>query len=151
MLLSKYETNFPGFSQYSPTGNNFEGLATAGYNATIGFYYLSLAMLSTIFMICSLRINIVFFSALFLLVFAFGTSAGAVWNVTLGNEALAERLLVTSGAFTFALTMLVWYLLLVQLLESVDFPITLPVGDLSQVFPGKTERENRIKNKDNED
>jgi len=27
-----------------------------------------------------------------------------------------------------------WYLLFVQLLESVDFPLTLPVGDLSQRF-----------------
>ena len=36
--------------------------------------------------------------------------------------------------------MMVWYLLLVQLLEAVDFPITLPVGDLSQIIKGKSER-----------
>lgn len=36
--------------------------------------------------------------------------------------------------------MMVWYLLVVQLLESVDFPVTLPVGDLSQLIKGKKER-----------
>jgi uncharacterized protein len=36
--------------------------------------------------------------------------------------------------------MMVWYLLAVQLLESVDFPLTLPVGDLSQRIRGKSER-----------
>jgi len=36
--------------------------------------------------------------------------------------------------------MMVWYLLLVQLLESVDFPITLPVGDLSGWIKGKSEK-----------
>lgn len=34
---------------------------------------------------------------------------------------------------------MVWYLLAVQLLEAVDFPITLPVGDLSKIIKGKTE------------
>jgi hypothetical protein len=33
--------------------------------------------------------------------------------------------------------MMVWYLLAVQLLEAVDFPLTLPVGDLSQHIKGK--------------
>lgn len=36
--------------------------------------------------------------------------------------------------------MMIWYLLAVQLLEAVDFPITLPVGDLSKLIRGKKER-----------
>lgn len=36
--------------------------------------------------------------------------------------------------------MMIWYVLLVQLLEAVDFPITLPVGDLSNIIKGKSER-----------
>ena len=35
---------------------------------------------------------------------------------------------------------MVWYLLVVQLLECVDFPLTLPVGDLSKRIKGKSER-----------
>jgi hypothetical protein len=34
--------------------------------------------------------------------------------------------------------MCVWYLLLVQMLEAVDFPINLPVGDLSVIVPGRS-------------
>jgi hypothetical protein len=45
-----------------------------------------------------------------------------------------------AGAFTFALTMMIWYVLAVQLLEAVDFPLTLPVGDLSTYIKGKKER-----------
>jgi len=47
--------------------------------------------------------------------------------------------------------MIVWYLLLVQLLEAVDFPISLPVGDLSGFVPGNTERAEKKKNRDHED
>lgn len=45
-----------------------------------------------------------------------------------------------SGAFTWALTMMVWYILLVQLLDAVDFPITPPLGDLSHIIKGKSEK-----------
>jgi hypothetical protein len=33
-----------------------------------------------------------------------------------------------------------WYLVLVQLLASVDFPLNLPVGDLSRFIKGASER-----------
>jgi hypothetical protein len=46
----------------------------------------------------------------------------------------------------FALSALVWYLLFVQLLEAVDFPVSLPVGDLSGVVPGKSVRVSRRRN-----
>jgi len=36
--------------------------------------------------------------------------------------------------------MMIWYVLLVQLLEAVDFPLTLPVGDLSKIIKGKSEK-----------
>ncbi|KIV79909.1 hypothetical protein PV11_07449 [Exophiala sideris] len=125
---------------YSATGDSLAGMSEPAYYATFGFYYLTLAMVTTVFTVCSLRTNIVFFSALFTLIFAFACAAGAFWNLALGNVHAGERLTVAAGAFTFALTMMVWYLLIVQLLESVDFPITLPVGDLSQRIKGKKER-----------
>lgn len=45
-----------------------------------------------------------------------------------------------AGAITFAMTLLAFYLLFTMLLESVDFPLTLPVGDLSTRFKGKRAR-----------
>ena len=63
-----------------------------------GFYYLSLCMLTCIFCVCSLRTNLVFFSALFTLIFAFGCAAGAYWNLALGNVAAGGRLTVVSDS-----------------------------------------------------
>ncbi|KAL6242948.1 hypothetical protein RBB50_010048 [Rhinocladiella similis] len=130
---------------YSSNGSTLQGMAEPSYYATFGFYYLSLALLTLIFTVCALRTNIVFFCALFTLVFSFACGAGAFWNLALGNVHAGEKLTVAAGAFTFALTAMVWYVLAVQLLEAVDFPITLPVGDLSRYIKGKKEREQLVK------
>jgi len=123
---------------YSPTGNCAEGATTPEFYATTGFYLVCLTMVSLIFMICSIRTNVVLFSALLFLVIAFGSIAGTYFHLALGNVALAGRLQVCGGAFTFILSLCVWYLLLVQMLEAVDFPFSLPVGDLTSVVPGKS-------------
>ncbi|KAL4736899.1 GPR1/FUN34/yaaH family-domain-containing protein [Aspergillus similis] len=128
---------------YSPTGNSFEGQQTAGYAATIGFYYIFLGLLTFIFLICSIRTNICLFSALFLLVILFCIVAGAFFQMALGAHALAEKLLVAAGAFNFALCVPIWHIFLTQILEAVDFPIALPVGDLSSVVPGRSQKVKR--------
>jgi hypothetical protein len=53
-------------------------------------------MVTTIFTVCSLRTNIVFFSALFTLIFSFACAAGAFWNLALGNIHAGERLTIVS-------------------------------------------------------
>jgi len=125
---------------YSPTGNCAEGATTPEYFATVGFYLVCLAMVSLIFTICAIRVNVVLFSALFFLVIAFGSLAGTYFHLALGNVAIASKLQTCGGAFTLILSLFVWYLLLVQMLEAVDFPFTLPVGDLTSIVPGKSLR-----------
>lgn len=50
----------------------------------------------------------------------------------------------------FAVAVFGFYLLIVMLADSVDFPITLPVGDLSERFPSKSNRQKiRSKNSEN--
>jgi len=56
-------------------------------------------MITTIFTICSLRTNIVFFSALFTLIFAFGCAAGAFWNLALGHAELGKKLTIVSNIY----------------------------------------------------
>ena len=118
-------------------------------------------MLSALFMICALRTNIVFVIVLALLTCGLCCGAGAFWHFAEGELEKGANLVIVSsamhpqpvtdlvfanttkqasGALTFAFTMMVWYLLAVQLLEAVDFPITLPVGDLSKVIKGKSEK-----------
>ncbi|KAF9894799.1 hypothetical protein FE257_004420 [Aspergillus nanangensis] len=125
---------------YSTTGNALEGMETASFAATTGFYYAILAVLTFVYMICSIRTNVCLFSALFLLVITFGCFAGSFFQLALGEAALAARLQLVGGAFNFALCFPIWHIFIAQILESVDFPITIPVGDLSSVILGRSQK-----------
>ncbi|PGG95550.1 hypothetical protein AJ79_09992 [Helicocarpus griseus UAMH5409] len=125
---------------YSPTGNTLEGQTTSAYYATLGFYYVSLTMVSFVFVLCSLRSNICLFTALVMLVAAFGCVSGSYFQLALGNSEFGHHLQFSGGALVFALVLIVWYIMIAQILDSVDFPISLPVGDLSTVVPGRSER-----------
>ncbi|KAL4768446.1 GPR1/FUN34/yaaH family-domain-containing protein [Aspergillus nidulans var. acristatus] len=134
---------FASGMNYSPTGNSFEGQQTGEYAATIAFYYLFLGLLTFIYLICSIRTNVCLFSALFLLVITFSLVAGAFFQIANGAHELAEKLLVAGGAFNFALCVPVWHIFLTQILEAVDFPISVPVGDLSSIVPGRSQKVKR--------
>lgn len=43
------------------------------------------------------------------------------------------------GAFNFILCIPVWWIFITQILEAVDFPISLPVGDFSMIVPGRSQ------------
>lgn len=54
--------------------------------------------------------------------------------------AMGQTLQTASGSFLFVTILCGWYLFLVQILASVDFPINLPVFDMSTMIKGQTER-----------
>lgn len=92
-----------------------------------------MGLLCFIYMILSIRTNLVFFGIFFTLVPAFGCLAGAFWNLAADATANADRankLLIAAGAFTFVTDILGWYLFFVILMASLDFPFQLP-GKLS--------------------
>lgn len=45
-----------------------------------------------------------------------------------------------AGAFNFALCIPVWHIFIAQILDAVDFPFSLPVGDLSTIVLGKSQK-----------
>lgn len=45
-----------------------------------------------------------------------------------------------AGAFNFALCLPIWHIFIAQILDAVDFPFSLPVGDLSTVILGKNQK-----------
>ncbi|CAI7667347.1 unnamed protein product [Penicillium pancosmium] len=130
-------------TNYSPTGNSLEGIQTPEYNATVGLYYVILSVLTFVYLICSIRTNICLFSALFLLVITFALTAATFFQVALGNAENAAKLQLAAGAFNFALCVPIWHIFIVQILDAVDFPITLPVGDLSTIVPGRSQKERK--------
>lgn len=53
--------------------------------------------------------------------------------------ALSNTTRIVGGAFGFIASMIAWYLWFSMILEAVDFPIVLPVGDLSKFIKGRSE------------
>ena len=58
----------------------------------IGFYYVTLALITFVYTICALRTNVCLFLALFLLVITFGLFSGIYFQMALGNLVLAAKL-----------------------------------------------------------
>lgn len=126
---------FNAFGAYSPDPTDITaGLATKGFNASFGFFTLFLAVLCFIYLICSLRTNVVFV-IIFAGVFGGFIFLTATFWLTAEGDAAAARMLYIAGASTFVADMAGWYLLSALLLLSVDFPIQLPLGDLSGWMP----------------
>ncbi|KAE8148921.1 putative plasma membrane ammonium transporter [Aspergillus avenaceus] len=128
---------------YSETGNAMEGMTSPGYNATVGFYFVALTILTFVYLICSIRTNICLCGALFLLVITLGLFSGTYFQLALGEAALAHRLQYAAGAFNLALCIPIWHIFIAQILDAVDFPFAVPVGDLSTVIPGRSQRVRR--------
>lgn len=141
---------FAAYASYAPADavSAAEGLATTGFNASFGFWLLFMGVLTFVFLICSLRTNVVFVTIFFSLMFCFFMLTAAFWALAadiVGNATLANRLIVGGGAFGFITCMAGWYILLAVLLAIVDFPIQIPVGDLSTVIKGKSEKARKAK------
>ncbi|KAF5543687.1 GPR1 [Fusarium phyllophilum] len=128
--------SFAAYSSYAPADakSPAEGMTTRGFNASLVgevFFLLAMTILSFIYLICALPLL---------------GPLGAFWawaDDYTGNTLLAQRLCVGAGALLFVTSFAGWYILLAILLAIVDFPIQIPVGDLSSVIKGKSEREMR--------
>ncbi|CAI4211284.1 unnamed protein product [Parascedosporium putredinis] len=132
---------FNAFAAYAPAdaASAAEGLQTTEFNSGFGFYTLSMALLSFVFLICSFRTNIPFVIIFFTLVLALSLITGAYWSLAGGyleNAAYATKLLQASGACLFVTTACGWWIFMALMLASVDFPFSLPIGDLSTRVPG---------------
>ena len=79
-----------------------------------------------VYLICSLRTNIVFFGIFFTLVLAFACLAGAYWQLNNGHTALAGRLQIAGGACAFVTCLCGWWIFIAIMLASLDFPFSLP-------------------------
>ncbi|KAK3069532.1 hypothetical protein LTR53_012050 [Teratosphaeriaceae sp. CCFEE 6253] len=132
---------YNAYGAFSPDPTNLaEGLTEPTFNASFAFFQVFMGVLCFIYMICALRTNIVFFGIFFTLVLAFAFLAGAYFHLALGNSAFAGKLLVAAGACTFVTCMLGWWIFFAILLASLDFPFQLPVGDLSHIIKGASEK-----------
>jgi len=134
---------YNAYGAYSTTDNPADGLTTVGFNASFAFFLLFMGLLCFIYFICSLRTNVVFVGIFLFLVPAFGCLAGAYWHLayqTAAGAATAGKLLIAGGACSFVVSALGWWIFAAIMLASLDFPFQLPVGDLSTVIKGASDR-----------
>jgi len=97
-----------------------------------------MALLSFVYLICSLRTNLVFFLIFVVATIGFGMNAGAYWHLAGGNTALASSLTVGTGACFWVAAMLGWYMLLAVMIPTMELPFpSLPIVDLSTKIRAK--------------
>ncbi|KAL8742651.1 MAG: hypothetical protein Q9184_008219 [Pyrenodesmia sp. 2 TL-2023] len=128
---------------------NPAGVAVPAFNASFAFFLVFMGLVCFVFLICSLRTNIVFFIIFLALVLAHGCLAGAYFNLALafqnaanvGAARMASRLVIVGGAFLFVAALAGWYIFLATMLASLDFPVQVPVGDLSTMIKGRSEKD----------
>ena len=112
---------------------------TPEFLASYGFYALAMAILSFVFLLCSLRTNAVFVLVFLGATIGFGLASGAFWQLALANLSLGSTLLVGAGGAFFGATMAGWYMFLAVMLAIMDLP-SLPIFDLSTRIKGVSER-----------
>ncbi|KAH8900134.1 hypothetical protein GQ53DRAFT_869462 [Thozetella sp. PMI_491] len=134
--------SFASFASYAPAGESAAvGLTTQGFNASFGFFMLWMGVICLVYLICALRVNICFVLIFFTLLLAFCLLTGAYWLLAsdyTGNAAMAGKLIVGAGASLFVTCASGWWIFFAIMLATLEFPVQVPVGDLSG-FLGKKE------------
>jgi uncharacterized protein len=148
-LASTLQPFYYAYGLYAPAGATSEaaGLSTVGFQASFAFFLLFMAIMCFIYLICSLRTNIVFVVIFLSLVLGFSFLSGSYWQTAngIGNasssaSALGHKLQVAAGACFFVTSLAGWYIFFSIMLAALDFPFQIPVGDLSTLIRGESEK-----------
>ncbi|KAL0261975.1 hypothetical protein SLS55_003410 [Diplodia seriata] len=132
---------YNAYGAYSTDPDNAAaGLTTVGFNSSFAFFLLAMSLLSFLFFILALRTNVVFVLIFITLTFGFALLAGAYWQTSNGNVGLAGDLIIAGGAFLFVTCAGGWWIFFAIMLAALDFPFQLPVGDLSTMIKGASQR-----------
>jgi len=124
---------------YKP-GPVADALLDPEFLASFGFFLAYMGVLCFVFLVASLRTNLVFFLIFLLLVPTFACLATAFWRFAEGNVPAGTNYKHAGGGMAFGVCLLGWYLFTIQILAAVDFPVNLPVVDLSTVIKGGSDR-----------
>jgi len=117
------------------------GAATPEYLATFAFLVLFMAVLSFIFLICSLRTNVVFVIIFIGAMLGFACISAGLFHFAEGGLVTGGRLLKAGGGCFFVASMAGWYMTFAVMLAVLDFPFQVPVFDLSTVIKGYSEKQ----------
>ncbi|CEJ89895.1 hypothetical protein VHEMI05711 [[Torrubiella] hemipterigena] len=137
-------SSFEAYALYAPPGEAAAvGITTPGFNASFAFWLLFMGLLCVIYLIAALRTNIAFVIVFACLVVAFPLLTGAYFLQAMdyaGNAAVVLKLVKAAGAMAFICSLTGWWIFFALILAAVDFPLNIPVGDLSGMIRGASER-----------
>ncbi|EME43628.1 hypothetical protein DOTSEDRAFT_132124 [Dothistroma septosporum NZE10] len=136
--LIPWFNTFASFSS-DPIDNPAAGLASPIYAADYGHYWVAFTILMFWFYVCTFRTNVLFVLLFTCIVPACGCIAGIFYELANGNTERAHNCQLTAGALFFCACCFGWYLFAGLVLPTVDFPLRIPLGDLSTVIPGLTD------------
>lgn len=95
-----------------------------------------MGVLCVVYLVLSLRTNLVFFFIFLSLVGSFACLTAAFWQVALGNIVLAGRFQIAGGACGFITCMCGWWIFSAIMLAALDFPFQIP-GEYSSLLTFK--------------
>lgn len=130
------------------TADTPAGTVAPSFYASYAFFLLFMGVLCLVYAVCALRTNVVFLTIFVTLVFVFGFLAAAYWYAAMGDAHRAATYTIVGGAFAFVTSCAGWWIFLALMFEAVDFPIAIPVGDLSTLLKGRSEREKERKGRE---
>ncbi|CZT14237.1 related to Y.lipolytica GPR1 protein and Fun34p [Ramularia collo-cygni] len=138
-------TMMPEFATYAPFSDDplndpLAGIASAEWNANYGLWWVAFTILMFFYWLCSLRTNVVY-ALMFTTIFPGVACVAAVFIYAAdANAQKAHDCQVAAGALLFCACVFGWYLFAALILPTVDFPLYIPLGDLTHVVPSLTQR-----------
>ncbi|KAK9357503.1 GPR1/FUN34/yaaH family-domain-containing protein [Lipomyces starkeyi] len=123
---------FNSIGAYSPTGDSqVVGVSTKSFQASFGFYLCFWALLVMVLLICSLRTNIAFFLIFVTVEATFLCLTVAYFVMAEGKDTLGQNFVKAGGGCLLTCGLVGFYIFIFLMLSAVEFPLQLPVGDLS--------------------
>ena len=98
-----------------------------------------MGILSFVFLICSLRTNVILVAIFVCATMGFSFDAAGLWYTAQGDAEMGKRLTIGCGAIFFFTDFLFWYLFMGSMITIMELPLPdLPVFDLSTVVKAKS-------------
>ena len=135
-------TNMPFYNAQVAYGTDAAGVAA--FDKSFMYFMFWFGILCVIYTVAALRTNVCLVLILSSFDVAFPLLTASYWYAGHGNLGPAINCQKAGGAFAFVGGLVGWYLFISLVLDGVDFPISLPVGDLSQIIRGRSDRNKRV-------
>ncbi|KAL3489185.1 GPR1/FUN34/yaaH family-domain-containing protein [Aspergillus germanicus] len=131
---------FNAFGAYSPDPSDPSKGMNPTFYATFSFFLVAILLVLAVLGIASIRTNLCFFLLFCVFVPAVGCLSGSFFSLVHGNAALALQLQHVAAGLLLAGCCIGFYIFLSLVLASVDFPLAIPLGDLSTIIKRAKEK-----------